>query len=66
MTTHSKPNKYRAAIWHSADRQAEVVLTGPEHAELSEPALLDEGERYALEVGLAIGDGSIEIDDWTE
>lgn len=57
---------YRAAYWISKDRQNEVVLTAPADAGLSDDALEAEALAEAARQGLEIGDGSIEIGDWTE
>ena len=38
-------NTYRAAILRSSDSQGTAVLTGPEHATLTDAALLAEAQR---------------------
>lgn len=57
---------YRAVFWISADRQAEVRLTSEEHASLSDADLLVVAQATIDETGLEVGDGSIEIGDFTE
>ena len=57
---------YRAAYWISDDRQAEVVLTGPEHAELPDAELRAEAEAEAERNDIDLTIGSIEIGDWQE
>lgn len=57
---------YRAACWISADRQAEVRLTSEENASLSDAELLVVAQATIDETGLEVGDGSIEIGEFTE
>ena len=57
---------YRAAYWISADKQAEVRLTEESQAALPDADLIAAAVKTAEEVGLEIGDGSIEIGAWTE
>ena len=56
---------YRAAYW-TDEQGAEVVLTLPEHAELSNEELITEALRYAKEIGLDLSYGEIVIGEWTE
>jgi len=56
---------YRAAYWTDG-RGAEIVLTLPEHAHLSDEDLLAEARRYAEEVGLELSYGEIVIGEWAE
>lgn len=56
---------YRAAYWTDG-KGAEVVLTLPEHAQLSDAELIAEARRYAEEVGLDLSYGEIVIGEWTE
>ena len=44
--------QYRAAIFLSTDEQSEMVMTGPEHATLSEGELIEEAVREADRIGL--------------
>ena len=57
---------YRAAYWISDDRQAEVVLTGPEHADLPESELRAEAEAEAKRNDVDLSTGTIEVGGWTE
>ncbi len=57
---------YRAAILFSADRQGTTVLTAPEHAASSDEDLRAEADREMARARIEIGEGSIEIGDWTE
>lgn len=56
---------YRAAYW-TDEKGAEVVLTLPEHAHLSNEKLIAEAQRYAEEIGLDLSCGEIVIGEWTE
>jgi len=56
---------YRAAYWTNG-KGAEVVLTLPEHAHLSDEELIAEATRYAEEVGLDLSYGEIVIGEWAE
>jgi len=56
---------YRAAYWTDR-RGAEVVLTLPEHASLSDEDLLAEARREAERVGLDLTYGEIVIGEWRE
>lgn len=55
---------YRAAYW--TDGQGELVLTAPEHASLSDEALLSEARAEAERAGVDLSGGRIEIGDWTD
>ena len=55
---------YRAAYWISEDAQHEVVLTLPEHAELSEAKLLSLALEEAHSSGLVVEPGRVEVGDW--
>lgn len=64
---------YRAAYLHSNPQSHGTVLTGPEHATLSDDALLAEARREMEKVGIpdqydTIDDAmaDVAIDDWTE
>ena len=57
---------YRAAYLLSSDKQAELVLTAPEHAEMSDDELRAEALAEAERAGVNIGDGTIEIGTWTQ
>lgn len=57
---------YRAAYWISEDRQATVRLTTKEQATMPDENLMTDAQDEAESIGLEIGDGSIEIGDWTE
>lgn len=59
-------NTYRAAAWYSADLQSSVRLTTEDQAHLSDEELMAAAMAEAEAVGLEIGDGTIEIGDWTE
>ena len=56
---------YRAAYWTDG-QGAEVVLTLPEHAHMSDKELIAEAQQYAKEIGLDTSYGRIEIGEWTE
>jgi hypothetical protein len=56
---------YKAAYWTDG-KGAEVVLTLPEHAHLSNEELIAEALREAEKVGLDMSYGEIVVDDWTE
>lgn len=51
------PNTFRAAIWTSADRQGQLVLTGPGQAHLSDDELLRKAEQEFVHSGLQREDG---------
>jgi len=55
---------YRAAYWTDGEG-AEVVLTAPEHADLSDDELLAEAQAEAERAGVDLTTGRIEIGDWT-
>jgi len=55
---------YRAAYW--TDGQAEIVLTLPEHAHLSDDDLLAEALAEAERQGMDLSYGQIVIGIWTE
>ena len=55
---------YRAAYWTSEDRQGEIALTSPEHADMDDEDLLAEAEAEAARIGLVLDDGTIEIGAW--
>lgn len=57
---------YRAAYWISTDKQATVRLTTEDQSNLSDDGLMAAAEAEAENAGLDIGDGQIEIGDWTE
>lgn len=60
---------YRAAICYSSDdvhRQGGVRLTGPEHAALSDEAILAEARAEMRRAGLSDEESEIEIRNWTE
>lgn len=59
---------YRAAILFSSDRQGSTVLTGPEHAALSDADLLAEAQREIDRANIReqMSGSPIEIGDWTE
>jgi len=58
---------YRAAIWTSADRQAQLRLTDESQQHLSDEALLKAAEIEAASVNLWREDGdSIIVDMWSE
>ena len=55
----------RAAYWISDDRQGEVLLTGPEHATLSDDHLLDVARAEMVKAEITEADGgSIEVGEW--
>jgi len=56
---------YRAAYWTDG-KDAEVVLTLPEHAHLSDEELIAEARRYAEEVGLDLSYGTIVVGEWED
>lgn len=56
---------YRAAYWTDG-QGGELVLTAPEHAHLSDEALLAEARAEAERAGVDLSDGRIEIGDWTD
>ena len=56
---------YRAAYW-TGGRGAEVVLTLPEHSDMSDEELIAEARRYAEEVGLDLSYGEIVVGEWME
>lgn len=58
---------YRAAYWVSDDRQGEVLLTGPDHATLSDDRLLDVARAGMVEAGITEADGgAIEVGLWED
>ena len=61
---------YRAAYWTNYDRDhldgGEVVLTGPEHADLSDEELLRQALAEMDRAGLETGEGRVVIGEWTE
>jgi hypothetical protein len=60
---------YRAAYWLKNDGQREVVLTAPEHADLSDDELMAEAEQEARNPAGMNGrtdGGRIVIGEWTE
>ena len=59
-------SKFRAAYIVSADRQGDVVLTGPEHAALSDEALLAEAKAEMARAGIDLADGTLEIGEWED
>ena len=56
---------YKAAYWTDG-KGAEIVLTRPEHAHLSDEELIAEALREAESAGLDLSDGEIVVGDWTE
>lgn len=56
---------YRAAYWTDG-KGAEVVLTGPEHAHLSDEELIAEARKEAESAGLDLSYGEIVVGEWTE
>lgn len=57
---------YRAAIWTSADRQSEIVLTTPEDAELTTSELLAAAQREIESTGLQREDGDdLYVGEWS-
>jgi len=65
---HAMTNTYRAAILRSSDSQGTTVLTGPEHATLTDAALLAEAQREIDRANIReqMGDSEVVIGDWTE
>lgn len=63
-TTMATTGSYRACYWLSSDRQAEVRLTGEEHASLDDGALMAEGRAEASRIGLEVGTGRLVIGAW--
>ena len=58
---------FRAAYWISADRQGEVLLTGPEHATLSDERLLDVARAEMVNAEITEADGgAIEVGMWEQ
>ena len=58
---------YRAAIWTSADRQAQLRLTDESQQHLSDDALLEAAELEAASVNLYREDGdTLTVDMWSE
>jgi len=56
---------FRAAYWTDG-KGAEVRLTGPEHAHLSDEDLLAEARAEAERVGLDLSYGEIVIGEWAD
>src|SRR5690606_3852516 len=56
---------YRAAYWTDG-RGAEIVLTLPEHSDMSDEELIAEARRYVVDVGLDISNGEIVVGEWME
>lgn len=59
-------SEYRAAYWISADEQAEVVLTRPEDAHLSDEDLVLKAYEEMAQVSMQMDGGRIVINTWTE
>ncbi len=57
---------YRAAYWISDDEQAEVVLTGPEQADLPGADLLAAARAEAAKTGTDLSTGELRIGEWRE
>ncbi len=59
---------FRAAYFLRTDKQGEVLLTGPEHADLPDADLIKIAEAAWLESGTSLEDmdGEIVIGEWTE
>lgn len=58
---------YRAAIWTSADHQAQLRLTDESQQYLSDEALLEAAEIEAASVNLYREDGdTLTVDMWSE
>ena len=64
-TLDEERDTYRAAVWSDRDG-GEVVLTGPEHANLGDNELLLEAHAEARRAKLDRSRGWIGIGDWTE
>lgn len=58
---------YRAAYWTDG-RGAEILLTLPEHSDMSDEELIAEARRYAEEAGLdfVFSYGEIVVGEWAE
>lgn len=56
---------YRAAYWVD-NEGGELVLTAPEHANLSDEELRSEARAYAEREGLDLSVGKIAVGDWTD
>lgn len=56
---------YKAAYWKN-EHGAEIVLTAPEHSNLSDKELIEEAIKEAGKIGLDLYSGEIVIGDWTE
>ena len=57
--------EYRAAYWTDG-RGAEIVLTLPEHAHMSDEELIAEARRHAEEQGFDLSYGTIVVGEWIE
>jgi len=57
---------YRACYWISDDRQADLVLTGPEHAHLSDAELIAEATAEAERAGISLDGGELKIGEWRD
>ena len=57
---------FRAVYWISADQQATIRLTTEAQASWSDEDLMAAAKAEAEYADLEIGDGGIEIGDWTE
>lgn len=56
---------YRAAYWTDG-KGTEILLTLPEHSDMSDEELIAEARRYAEEQGLDLSYGEIVIGEWAE
>jgi hypothetical protein len=57
---------FRAAYWLSDDGQAELLLTGPDHADLPAEKLVDEARAEISRQGGTEDGGRIVVGMWTE
>lgn len=62
----SNATEYRAAYWISDNRQGEIRLTGPEHADLPEKELVAEAKAEADYANLDLSGGEIVVGMWRE
>lgn len=63
MSKHAET--YRAAYWTDHEG-GELVLTGPEHAHLSDEELILEARAEAERADLDLSYGAVLVGDWTE
>jgi len=64
MTTMTTAQRIRACYWLSADRQAELLLTGPEHVEMTDSELEAEARAEAVRGDIDLAGGRLIIGDW--